>query len=146
MSEEKVEELGELQAVYGTAPAYLQRAALVAVLSFVFFLGLLIIFSLTQNLLFFLMSTAFLVIELFTLFGWLAQRRNELKVFVKGFMFKKQRYLWNDLESISVNRDVKQKVTGEILTKRGEKITLTDATYGIDSFFRRTQAEINGGK
>lgn len=139
---DKENNLGQLQALYGTSPVYIQRAAIVAVLSFVFFLGMLIAFSLTQKLLFFLLSTAFLVVELFTLFGWLTQRRNELKVYEKGFVFGKQDYLWEDLESLKISRNDKQKISGEILTKNDKKILLTDSIHNVESFFKRVKSEI----
>ena len=139
---EKESSLGELQAVYGTSPVYLQRAAIVAVLSCVFFLGMRFVFSLTQKLVFFLLSTAFLVVELFTLFGWLAQRRNELKVYEKGFVYKKQNYLWEDLREISVKRDDQQKISGEIETKDNKKILFTDSIHNVESFFKLVEAKI----
>jgi hypothetical protein len=45
----KTQELGKLKSVYGISPAYLQRAAIVAIVSFVFFLLMLVAFSLRQN-------------------------------------------------------------------------------------------------
>ena len=146
MADEKENQLGELQQVYGTSPVYLQRAAIVAVLSFVFFLAMLIAFSLTQRLVFFLTSTAFLVVELFTLFGWLAQRRNELKVYEKGFVFKKQNYSWDEIDSITVKRDAKQKLSGEITTGDGKKIPFADSIYNVENFFKRVSAEITRRK
>jgi hypothetical protein len=46
---EAIQSLGKLQAVYGTSPAYLQRAAMTAIISFVFFLAMLFVFSIRQN-------------------------------------------------------------------------------------------------
>lgn len=143
---EKELQLGELQEVYATSPVYLQRAAIIAVLSFIFFLGTLIAFTLTQKFVFFLLSTAFLVVELFTLFGWLAQKRNELKVYEKGFTFKKQNYLWENLASISVTRDDKQKLKGEIETADNKKILFTDSIYQVETFFKRVESEIASRK
>ena len=50
--------LGGLRAVYGTSPALLQRAAIIAVVSFIFFLAMLVVFSLRQNIGYFILATA----------------------------------------------------------------------------------------
>lgn len=134
-------QLGKLESVYPTSPVYLQRAAVLAVLSFIFFLAMLVIFSYLKNILYFLLATAFMIVHLFTLFGWFTQRKNVVKIYENGFSFKKKSWFWNDLETVSVRQN-QNKIRGEIKNKTGEKIVLTEAVSGIDSILKRINAEI----
>lgn len=134
-------QLGKLESVYPTSPVYLQRAAVLAVLSFIFFLAMLVIFSYLKNILYFLLATAFMIVHLFTLFGWFTQRKNVVKIYENGFSFKKKTWFWNDLEAVSV-RQSQNKIRGEVKNKAGEKIVLTEAVSGIDLVLKRINAEI----
>lgn len=142
---EKVAQLGALQAVYGSSPVFLQRAAITAVLSFVFFLSMLIIFSLVQNFVYFLLATAFLIVELVTLFIWISQKRNEFQMFENGFIFRKQSFLWREIAAVS-RENVGQKIKYAVETRDGEKIFLTAAIYGVENIAARIKAEISKKK
>lgn len=134
-------ELGKLESVHPTSPVYLQRAAILAILSFVFFLAMIVAFTVWQNFMYFWMATAFLIIELFTLFGWFTQRRNEVRIYENGFKYKKQEWLWSDVKSISVTGE-SPKIKAEILNNAGEKITLTEMIARVDLIIKRIQSEI----
>ena len=142
---EKENELGALQTVYKISPAYLQRAAIVAALSFMFFIAMLIAYSQTQKFGFFIIGTAFLVVEILTLLGWQSLRRNELRVFENGFMFRQENYLWNEIKSINVNR-AKPKITGEVETKNNKKIVFTDSIHDVENFFKKVESKLQAGK
>lgn len=86
--------------IHGVQPALVQRAAIVAVLAFVFFLAMLVAFSYRQNLGYFVLASAFLVVEIFTLMGLFAQRRNVLQIFEKGLCYKKQCRGWGEIDSL----------------------------------------------
>lgn len=58
--------LGKLVGVYGVAPAILQRAVFLAVLSFLFFLSMMIVYYIRDSPLFFLLATAFLLVYVVT--------------------------------------------------------------------------------
>jgi hypothetical protein len=135
-------QLGKLESVHPTAPVYLQRAAILAILSFVFFLAMLIAFTVWQNFMYFWMATAFLIVELFTLFGWFTQRKNVFSIYTKGFTYKKQTWFWNEIESFQIIGDG-QKRQGEIKKNSGEKIVLTETIAGVESIFKRIEAETN---
>ena len=143
-------DLGKLQSVHGIAPAFLQRAAVVAVMSFVFFLLMLIVFSYRQSILYFLLATAFLIVQLFTLFGWITQKRAELKLFEKGFSYKKHVCAWDEIESMAVKAESRltgdTKIGCEIKKTGCEKIVLTEAIKDIESIVERIDAEISGRK
>ncbi len=96
---EPKENLGKLVAVHVIAPAYLQRAAIVAVLSFVFFIAMLVAFYIRESFGYFLLSTGFLVVYFFTFISWVTQRRNVVKIFENGIRYKKFEGRWDEIES-----------------------------------------------
>jgi len=143
---ETTKSLGKLQAVYRTSPLYLQRAAIVAVVSFIFFLAMLVAFSIRQNLGYFLLATAFLFVQLFTLFGWITQRKNELKIYENGFTFRKNTCLWDEIKTMNIKMESRaisvSKINCEIIKTNGGKIVLTEAIDGIKEIIERIDEEI----
>ena len=143
---EQKPELGRLESVRGISPVFLQRAAFVAVLSFLFFIAMLVAFSIRQNLGYFLLATAFLLVQLLTLFGWLAQRRTEFKIYENGFSYKKQVCLWDEIESIDGKMESRPvggaKINFEIRKTGGEKIVLTEAIQGVEEIIERINVKI----
>lgn len=139
--------LGKLQGVYGTSPIFLQRAAIVAVVSFLFFLAMLVAFSIRQNIGYFLLATAFLFVQLFTLFGWITQRKNELKLFENGFTYRKHTCFWDEIESMNLRMESRlisgEKINCEIIKNDGAKIILTEAIHGINEIIERIDEEIS---
>jgi hypothetical protein len=127
---EKSQNLGKLISVHTIAPAFLQRAVIIAVLSFVFFLAMLAVFSIRQNFIYFFLSTAFLITYLLTMFGWLMMRKNILKIYENGLTYRKFTARWDEIEA--VESDSKNgKISCEIRKTKGEKITLTDSIYEV---------------
>ena len=59
--------------------AKVQRAVFIAVLSFLFFLVMMIAFYVRQSMLYFLLATAFLIIYIFTMFSFVRLRRTSQK-------------------------------------------------------------------
>lgn len=137
-------QLGTLISVHGIAPVFLQQAAIVAVVSFIFFLVMLIAFSIRQNVGYFLLATAFLIVQLFTLFGFFAIKRSIFKIFENGFTYKKHVCLWSEIESIEAaeNRLTGgSKINYEIKKTGGEKIVLTGAIHRIEAIIKRIRTE-----
>lgn len=120
--------LGKLESVHEISPVFLQRAIIVAVLSFIFFLAMLFAFYIRQNIGYFLLSTAFLIVYILTMFGWIMLRKNVLKIYEGGISYKKFTARWQEIEAISAN----DKKNYEIRKITGEKIILTDAIQGIE--------------
>jgi hypothetical protein len=56
-------------------PAQIQRAVFVAVLSFMFFLTMMLAFFIRQSMLYFLLATAFLVVYVVTMISFLKLRK-----------------------------------------------------------------------
>jgi hypothetical protein len=94
-------DLGKLVAVYGPAPAFLQRAVFLTVLSFLFFLGTMFVFYLRQGFVYFILASAFLVLYLVSLVSVIAQRKNVLVVYEHGIGFKKASARWNEILAVS---------------------------------------------
>ncbi len=143
---ENEKQLGARQSVHGVAPAVLQRATIVAIVSFIFFLLMLAAFSLRQNIGYFLLATAFLIVQLVTLFGWITQKRADLTVYENGFAYKKQVCRWDEIESMEVKQESRpaavEKIAAQIKKTRGEKILLTKTIANLEDILSRIAAEI----
>ena len=92
--------LGKLVAIHGIAPVYLQRAAFIVVLSFLFFLAMMFAFYIRQSVGYFLLASAFLVLYLLTMFSWVMQRRSVVKIYKNGLSYKNRSVFWNEIESV----------------------------------------------
>jgi hypothetical protein len=104
-----------------------QRAAIVAVLAFIFFLAMLAAFSYRQNIGYFVLASAFLVVEIFTLMGLFTQRRNVLQIFEKGLCYKNQCRGWSEIGSLTPG-----KAGLKLVLKDGTEITLPNTLQEFD--------------
>jgi hypothetical protein len=111
MATSDIKPMGQLLSVHAVSPALLQRAFFITVTSFLFFLAMMFAFYLRQNILYFLLATAFLLVYLFTMFSVMLLRRNVLRIHEHGFVYKKVRAGWDEVENV----DDDGKIT---LTKR----------------------------
>ena len=136
-----IQTLGKLQAVYGTSPAYLQRAAITAIISFVFFLAMLLVFSVRQNIGYFLLATAFLIVQIFTLFGWVTQSRSRLEIFENGFAYRKNTCRWNEIAAIDVMTGKGSQTGCEITKTNGEKIRLPAVIHHVEEAAARIKGK-----
>jgi len=133
--------LGRLVSRHFTSPAYLQRAAIVCIVSFVFFLATLVVFYLRQQIGYFLLSTGFLVVYVFTLIGWLMQKRNVVAVHENGLKYKKFQAAWDEVKSIKANAE------GLLLTKDKQDKTLIPRTInGYDTIVRAAKQGVEKGR
>ena len=107
---------------------YLQRAAIVAALSFLFFLIALFFFNTQRSIGYFILSSAFLVVYVFTMIGWVMQKRNTVSIFENGIAYRKFTSSWNDLKSVTSNTK-----SGITLSKSGgESITIGTSVADLD--------------
>jgi len=129
------ENLGKLKSVHGNSPVFKQRAFIVAVVSFVFFTAMIAAYSVRRSFVFILMGTAFLVVELFTLFGWLDQKNAEFRLFENGFSYKKFVCTWDEIESINLKTESRliggEKIECLVRKIDGQEITLTDVIDNV---------------
>lgn len=119
--------LGKLVAIHGTSPVFLQRAAIVAAVSFLFFFAMLIAFYLRQHFGYFLLSTAFLIVFVFTLIGWWLQKRNAVEIFANGLRYNKRELRWQEITAIE-NSD-RELV---LIQTDGEKLVISGTIYALD--------------
>ena len=116
--------LGKLVAVHGLSPAHIQRAVFITVLSFIFFLGTMVLYYMRQELLYFLLSSAFLVVYIITLFSWIAQRKTLLEIFEKGIAYRKSSVIWEEIGEIRAD--------GTIVLKNDKQIAVSSAIHELD--------------
>src|SRR5829696_616652 len=121
--------LGSLISTHGISPVYLQRAAIVAVLSFLFFLAGLLFFSMQRSIGYFILATGFLVVYIFTMIGWVMQKKNVVSLYENGITYRKFASTWSDLKSVTSSAEA-----GISLTKNdGESIIIPKSTSDLDS-------------
>lgn len=98
------QDLGKLVTIHAASPAYLQRAAGVAILSLLFFLITIALFYLRQWIGYFVLATGFLVVNLFTLAGFWRQRRSVLRIYESGFSYRGEDFRWAHIVKIEPGR------------------------------------------
>ena len=141
--------LGKLESVHGTSPIYLQRALIVIILSFAFFMAMLIAFSLRQQIGYFVLATAFLIVNLFTLFGFMSQRKKVAILYENGFLLGKQVCLYDEIKDIHLKQTSRmiggQKNECEIIKINGEKIVFPEAIGNIHGIMERIDEKLGFG-
>jgi hypothetical protein len=103
----------------------------VAVVSFVFFLAMLIVFYIREHIGYFLLSTGFLVVYVFTLIGWVMQKRNVVGVYENGLKYKKFQAAWQEIASVEANRNGL-----EIAKNKREKTLIPPSVVGYEQIVR----------
>jgi ABC-type bacteriocin/lantibiotic exporter with double-glycine peptidase domain len=121
-------DLGQLISSHGTSPVFLQRAVIIAVLSFLFFIITLLFFYINQELMYFVMSTAFLVIYILTMTGWVMQKRNVVSIYENGIAYRKFRATWDEIASVKA--EAQSGIT--IAKPNGESITIGKSIAGVN--------------
>ena len=143
---EQPQNLGKLESVHGVSPVFAQRAVVVALLSFVFFLLMLVGFYIRQNIGYFLLSTAFLLVYILTMIGWLMHRKNEIRLYENGLTYKKFSCAWDEIGTIEVKTVSRlvggAKINCELTKTSGEKIVFTETIHDADKIIERISAEI----
>lgn len=130
-------DLGKLLSLHATSPAFLQRAAVVAVVSFIFFLAMLVAFYLRQHIGYFILSTAFLVVYIFTLIGWVIQKRTSVGLYEKGIKYRKFRASWGEIESVKADN-----AGLTIIKSRREKVVIPSSIQDFRSIVATVKTEL----
>ncbi|CAN5642761.1 hypothetical protein BH24ACI3_BH24ACI3_14800 [soil metagenome] len=97
--------LGKLVRTHAASPVAIQRAAVVGVLSFVFFLVMLFAFYARMQLVYFMLASAFLVVYIFTMIGLWLQKRNVLRIYQNGLSYRSRTVRWNEI--VRIDRDTR---------------------------------------
>ena len=117
--------------MHTTSPAYMQRAAIVAAVSFVFFLLTLLAFYVRQQIGYFVLSTAFLVVYLLTMISWVIRRRAAVRLHEGGLKYRKFSAAWDDIRSVNAGRSGL-----EIVTVKNNKVMIPLSISGYESIVR----------
>lgn len=120
--------LGKLIAVHSTSPAFLQRAAIVAGLSFFFFLIAIIFYLVWQSFLYFMLASGFLIVQLFTMIGWWMQRRNAVFIYANGVSIRGRSLTWQQIASLE--RDDTGSLS--LVSTEGETLLIARSIHGVD--------------
>lgn len=129
-------DFGKLESTHGIAPAFMQRAVIVAALSFLFFMAMMLGFYVRQNIGYFLLASAFLLVYILTMFGWLVLRKYNVKLYENGITYKKFEAFWDEIEKVETKTSG-NKINLEIRKKGGETINLSEAIDGIQHIIKR---------
>ena len=120
--------LGKLVAVHSTSPALLQRAAIVAALSFLFVLLCLVFYIVWQDFPFFVLASAFLIVQIFTMIGWWMQTRNAVNIYANGLVYRKRSIRWAEIAEVMPSGD-----SGlQIVPKAGDTFIIPASIQGLD--------------
>ena len=128
MTPSKQKDLGSVVSVHGTSAVFLQRAAIVTILSFFFFMAMLVVFYLRQQVIYFVLSTAFLIVYIFTLIGWVMQRRNTVSIYENGIGHRSFVAAWDEIQSVKA--DPKAGIT--IVKTNAESVTIPKTIRDVD--------------
>lgn len=112
----------------------MQRAVFIAVLSFLFFMAMMLAFYIRQNIGYFLLSTAFLLVYIATMFSWIRQRRTVVEVYDNGLRFRDSSVFWSDITGVEK--------TGVLSLEKGEKLQLPTALDRSEELFALIQTRI----
>lgn len=75
------------------------------VVSFFFFLAMLVAFYVRRHIGYFALSTAFLVIYIFTLIGWVIQKRSVVRIFENGIRHRNFFAAWDEIVGVKADSD-----------------------------------------
>lgn len=129
---EPKQNLGKLISTHGISPAYLQRAAIIAVLSFVFFLAMLVAFYVRQHIFYFALSTAFLIVYVLTLISWVIQKRVIVSIYEKGIRYKKFSGSWDEIESVTIVEESAGRKHIKLRKSKRENVIIPSSIQGFD--------------
>lgn len=126
--------------VHPVAPLYVQRAVFIAVLSFLFFLAMMLAFYIRQSLGYFLLATAFLIVYLVMMFSWFSQRKSVVRIFENGIQFKNYSLYWEDIQSVSNTPPL------VIVPKSGKRFEIPSSIADPEALKRHIQFHIKSAE
>ena len=91
-------------------------------------------YYLRQDIGYFLMSTAFLIVYLVMMFSIVMQRRSVVEVYERGLRFKKDSLTWQEIESVSG--------AGEVVLKDRRRVQLPKSVVAFDAMISDVRGRI----
>jgi Ca2+/Na+ antiporter len=134
LSESGNKRLGRLVAIHPISPAHLQRAVLLAILSFIFFLTMMFAYYLMQTPIYFLLATAFLVIYLATMYSFITGKKKTVEVFENGLRMGKTSAMWSDVAGVHEK--------GTVDLTDSKKLDIPQSIYERESLLTRIRSNL----
>ena len=97
-------------------------------ISFLFFIAMMFGVYARGHFGYFVLSTAFLVVFVFTVIGWWMQKRNAVEVFDRGLTFRRFITTWGELMRVERDQNGALKLTKEAK----DTITIPKTTHALD--------------
>lgn len=91
-------------------------------------------FYLLKNIIYFILSSAFLILYVIMMFAWLMQRRAAVELYEKGIVIKKRRLRWLDIKAVDEN--------GEMKLTTGDDLAISTSLYERDLLISHIKANI----
>jgi hypothetical protein len=114
----------------------MQRAVLLAVLSFVFFMTMMFTYYLRHNLLYFLLATAFLIVYLVTMYSFITGKKKSVELFENGLRVGRSSATWPEI--VSVDR------AGVIAISSSKKLEIAESIYEREALLSRIRTSVAG--
>jgi ABC-type bacteriocin/lantibiotic exporter with double-glycine peptidase domain len=110
------------------------------VLSFFFFMATLVLFYLQQQLMYFVLASAFLIVYIFTMIGWVMQKRNTVSIHENGIAYRKFAVRWDEISS--VKSDPQTGIT--LMTTDGGSTTIGKSVADIGRVAMLIRQKVSG--
>ena len=134
MTTSNTRSLGRLVAVHPISPAYLQRAVILAALSFIFFLAMMFAVYVLKDAIYFLLASAFLVIYLVMMYSFFAGRKKAVEVYENGVRIGRDSATWDRIGSVDDD--------GTVVLKAGDKLSIAQSIHERDRLLRHIRTSI----
>jgi ABC-type bacteriocin/lantibiotic exporter with double-glycine peptidase domain len=82
-------------------------------------MSMLVVFYVSQQIIYFVLSTAFLIVYIFTLIGWVMQKRNTVSIYENGIGHRSFTAAWDEIQSVKADETSGirlEKVDGKTVT------------------------------
>ena len=108
-----------------------------AALSFLFFLLCLVFYIAWQELPFFVLAIAFLIVQIITMIGWWMQKRNAVSIYANGLVYRKRSLFWNEIAEVETLTDGGLKID----SKDGDGLLISASIQSLDRIAKKALAE-----
>ena len=122
-------------------PRHVQRAVIVAVVSFSFFLAMLLAFSFRGHFGYLLLAGAFFVVYAFTMVGWWLQRKKVVTIYENGLTYGKFSCVWSGIEGVSANGELPD-MSLSITARDGKSVVIPSSIADVEAIFRHIGSKI----
>jgi hypothetical protein len=137
---------GNLIKTYRISPASVQKAVVIAILAFIFFLGMMFAFYAFNSLVYFILASAFLVIYIFTMFSVVIQKRSAVNLYENGITYRKLSCGWDEIGSFKSKAAGKGRIYIEIKGPKGKTAVLPETLENAEEMIRTIRGKLAAGR